>query len=84
MILPLGGNNEESIFPIHKWELEDTISYCKNEYDIVPRPHWIIAEFGGKVSNQYYYYLLVSDAYFRTTIVIIIVFINGLFNFAYM
>ncbi|CAL5194286.1 unnamed protein product [Lathyrus oleraceus] len=48
MILPLGGNNEESIFPAHKWNLEDTISYCKNEYDIVPRPHWIIAEFGGK------------------------------------
>ncbi|KAL5060325.1 hypothetical protein RYX36_031929 [Vicia faba] len=45
MILPLGGNNEESMFPVQKWELEDTISYCKHEYDIVP--HWIIAEFGG-------------------------------------
>ncbi|XP_045795896.1 lysosomal Pro-X carboxypeptidase-like [Trifolium pratense] len=48
MIMPLGGNNEESIFPAQKWELEDTLSYCKHEYHIVPRPHWITTEFGGQ------------------------------------
>jgi lysosomal Pro-X carboxypeptidase len=54
--MPLGGNNEESIFPANKWELEDTISYCKHEYHIVPRPHWITTEFGGQVRNQYFNY----------------------------
>ncbi|XP_039683651.1 lysosomal Pro-X carboxypeptidase [Medicago truncatula] len=47
MIMPLGGNNEESIFPAHKWELEETLSYCKQTYHIDPRPHWITTEFGG-------------------------------------
>ncbi|GAU16131.1 hypothetical protein TSUD_340020, partial [Trifolium subterraneum] len=55
MIMPLGGNNEESIFPAHKWKLEDTLSYCKHEYQyhIVPRPHWITTEFGGQGIKEY-------------------------------
>ncbi|CAL0326723.1 unnamed protein product [Lupinus luteus] len=47
MIMPLGGNNEESIFPESKWSYDDRSSYCQYAYNVTPRPHWITTEFGG-------------------------------------
>lgn len=52
MIMPLGGNNEENIFPAHEWELGDIVSACKHAYHIEPRPHWITTEFGGHVCSK--------------------------------
>ncbi|KAF5473524.1 hypothetical protein F2P56_010128 [Juglans regia] len=48
MIMPTGGNTEESIFPASEWLYENRASYCKNMFEIEPRPNWITTEFGGK------------------------------------
>ncbi|XP_050230413.1 uncharacterized protein LOC126679431 [Mercurialis annua] len=47
MILPTGGSNEESIFPASKWDYNDRVHYCKQRFDIEPRPYWISTQFGG-------------------------------------
>ncbi|KAG5055730.1 hypothetical protein JHK85_008240 [Glycine max] len=47
LIMPLGANNEGSMFPPYKWKLRDVEFYCKRVYHIQPRPHWITTEFGG-------------------------------------
>ncbi|XP_004494225.1 uncharacterized protein [Cicer arietinum] len=47
MIMPLDSNNKESIFPESEWSYKDRSSYCKFEYNVVPRPNWITSEFGG-------------------------------------
>ncbi|KAL2481700.1 alpha/beta-Hydrolases superfamily protein [Abeliophyllum distichum] len=46
MILPTDGNNAESIFPESVWNYNDRAEYCKNGFNIEPRPNWITAEFG--------------------------------------
>lgn len=49
MIMPTGGNNEESIFPESELHYKDRASYCKIAFDIEPRRNWITTEFGGYV-----------------------------------
>jgi len=50
--MPLGANNEGSMFPPYKWKLRDVEFYCKRVYHIQPRPHWITTEFGGHVRSR--------------------------------
>ncbi|KAF8395428.1 hypothetical protein HHK36_019374 [Tetracentron sinense] len=47
MILPTGGNNEESIFPLSQWNYSNRASYCNRLFGIQPRPNWATTEFGG-------------------------------------
>ncbi|XP_038720600.1 lysosomal Pro-X carboxypeptidase-like isoform X2 [Tripterygium wilfordii] len=47
MVLPTGGNNEESIFPASEWSFEGRASFCKMAFNVEPRPNWITTEFGG-------------------------------------
>ncbi|KAH7554125.1 hypothetical protein JRO89_XS12G0116700 [Xanthoceras sorbifolium] len=47
MIMPTSGNNKESIFPASEWDYNGRASFCKNLFDIEPRPNWITTEFGG-------------------------------------
>ncbi|KAJ4705326.1 lysosomal Pro-X carboxypeptidase [Melia azedarach] len=47
MIMPTGGNDKGSIFPASEWDYNDTASYCKDNYHVSPRPHWITTHFGG-------------------------------------
>lgn len=49
MIMPTGGNTEESIFPASEWHYENRATYCKNNFGVEPRPNWIATEFGGHV-----------------------------------
>ncbi|XAR64743.1 Lysosomal Pro-Xaa carboxypeptidase [Bertholletia excelsa] len=47
MIMPVGGNSKESIFPESEWNYDARASFCKDNYDVVPRPTWITTEYGG-------------------------------------
>ncbi|XP_061355173.1 uncharacterized protein LOC133299703 [Gastrolobium bilobum] len=47
MIMPVGGSNNESIFPEYVWSYKTRYDYCKSAYNVEPRPHWITTEFGG-------------------------------------
>ncbi|KAM3689599.1 hypothetical protein ACJW31_09G057700 [Castanea mollissima] len=47
MIMPMGGNNKESIFPESHWNYDNRVTFCKLNYGIIPRPDWITTEFGG-------------------------------------
>uniref|UniRef100_A0A5B6ZY97 Putative lysosomal Pro-X carboxypeptidase-like n=1 Tax=Davidia involucrata TaxID=16924 RepID=A0A5B6ZY97_DAVIN len=47
MVMPTSGNNEDSIFPASEWSYNNRARYCKQVFDIEPRPNWITTEFGG-------------------------------------
>ncbi|CAK9323013.1 unnamed protein product [Citrullus colocynthis] len=47
MILPIGGNTEDSIFPASTWHFADRFNFCKRLYDVEPRRIWIPTHFGG-------------------------------------
>ncbi|XP_054803846.1 uncharacterized protein LOC129307018 isoform X2 [Prosopis cineraria] len=47
MIMPTGGNNEESIFPASEWKYENRVAFCEVAFGTEPRPHWITTQFGG-------------------------------------
>ncbi|KAJ6853763.1 lysosomal Pro-X carboxypeptidase-like [Iris pallida] len=47
LILPTGGNNNESIFPASTYNFTDEANTCQLRYGIPPRPHWLETEFGG-------------------------------------
>ncbi|KAK4419424.1 Lysosomal Pro-X carboxypeptidase [Sesamum alatum] len=46
MILLTEGNTEDSIFPPYNYSYNDRFEFCKNNYNIEPRPTWIPTEFG--------------------------------------
>ncbi|CAK9159866.1 unnamed protein product [Ilex paraguariensis] len=47
MVMTIGGNNQESIFPASESNYGDQAKSCEEYYGVVPRPHWITTEFGG-------------------------------------
>ncbi|XP_051132039.1 uncharacterized protein LOC127252073 [Andrographis paniculata] len=46
MVLLTGGTTEESMFPPSNYTYLDRLEYCKEQYNVVPRPTWIPTEFG--------------------------------------
>ncbi|KAL0374826.1 UNVERIFIED_CONTAM: Lysosomal Pro-X carboxypeptidase [Sesamum radiatum] len=46
MILLTDGNTEDSIFPPYNYSYNDRLVFCKNTFDIEPRPTWIPTYFG--------------------------------------
>lgn len=58
MTMPVGGSNEESIFPASHWSYQNRVSSCKAAYGINPRPYWITTEFGGHVRPYYSLFIL--------------------------
>ncbi|KAL3839317.1 hypothetical protein ACJIZ3_023908 [Penstemon smallii] len=48
MILLTDGNNVDSIFPASNYSYIDRLLYCKDRFDIEPRPSWIPTEFGAR------------------------------------
>nr|GMC86223.1 lysosomal Pro-X carboxypeptidase-like [Ipomoea batatas] len=47
MIMPMDGNNKDSIFPASEWDYNERVQSCKEAFNIEPRPNWITTEFGG-------------------------------------
>ncbi|XP_071910722.1 uncharacterized protein [Coffea arabica] len=47
MILPIGGNNADSIFPPSEWDYAGRAQSCEDALGVQPRPNWITTEFGG-------------------------------------
>ncbi|XP_031128116.1 lysosomal Pro-X carboxypeptidase-like [Ipomoea triloba] len=47
MIMPMDGNNKDSIFPASEWDYNESVQFCKEAFNIEPRPNWITTEFGG-------------------------------------
>lgn len=77
MVMPTGGNTEESIFPASEWEYKNRASNCKMAFGIVPRRNWITTEFGGHVGIIKFHNVS-SLAYLQTyTCINIAVFIYG-------
>ncbi|KAL3532128.1 hypothetical protein ACH5RR_005649 [Cinchona calisaya] len=47
MILPIDGKNKKSIFPAQEWNYTERAQFCRDEFNVQPRPNWITTEFGG-------------------------------------
>ncbi|XP_044507540.1 lysosomal Pro-X carboxypeptidase-like [Mangifera indica] len=47
MIMPVSGNDKESIFPASQWNYNDMVSLCNSLFGAHPRPNWITTQFGG-------------------------------------
>lgn len=51
MILLTGGDTADSIFPAYNYSYNDRLEYCKDAFNIEPRPTWAPIEFGAHVSK---------------------------------
>ncbi|KAL6005361.1 hypothetical protein ACLOJK_005927 [Asimina triloba] len=47
MILTIGGNRADSIFPQSNYNYSNRAKLCEANFGVTPRPHWITTEFGG-------------------------------------
>ncbi|XXG88491.1 hypothetical protein AAC387_Pa12g0691 [Persea americana] len=47
MTMSTDGNDNDSIFPPSQHNYSDRADFCKANFGIKPRPHWITTEFGG-------------------------------------
>ncbi|KAJ3696160.1 hypothetical protein LUZ60_001537 [Juncus effusus] len=47
MVMPMSSNEKTSMFPPYNYNYSDNLDYCKNNFNIVPRPGWVSTEFGG-------------------------------------
>ncbi|XP_019153541.1 PREDICTED: lysosomal Pro-X carboxypeptidase-like [Ipomoea nil] len=46
IIIPVGASSKDSIFPASEWNYSENAKFCKNAFNIEPRPNWITTEFG--------------------------------------
>lgn len=51
MVLLTGGAKEDSLFPASNYSYNGRLEYCKEKYNVVPRPTWAPTEFGAYVSE---------------------------------
>ncbi|MED6206018.1 hypothetical protein PIB30_023086 [Stylosanthes scabra] len=40
MVMPVGVNEDDSMFQPHSFSMKDFINSCKKKYGIIPQPHW--------------------------------------------
>jgi dipeptidyl-peptidase-2 len=49
----LNTNNVTDMFPPRNWTHPDLVDYCKKVYDVIPRPEWLLQEYGsGNISSS--------------------------------
>ena len=54
MVMPIDwGTNNDSMFPLEKFDMQVFIKDCKDKYSVLPRPHWITTYYGGHVRCSY-------------------------------
>ncbi|XP_050213153.1 uncharacterized protein LOC126664686 isoform X2 [Mercurialis annua] len=51
MVMPMTCSND-SMFPPSGYDFKEFSEDCKNKFGVLPRPHWITTEFGGKRMEQ--------------------------------
>ena len=51
MVMPMTCSNE-SMFPPSGFDYKEFVQQCMKRYGVLPRPHWITTEYGGKVSTS--------------------------------
>ncbi|KAJ8429624.1 hypothetical protein Cgig2_012286 [Carnegiea gigantea] len=59
MVMPVvRGTSKESMFPPETFKLSSFIQGCKDKYNVLPRPHWITAYYGGHVCISHYDWII--------------------------
>ncbi|KAI3880093.1 hypothetical protein MKX03_003914 [Papaver bracteatum] len=48
MVMPIGVDGEDTMFQASPFDLKNFSISCQSRYNVKPRPHWILNEFGGK------------------------------------
>ncbi|MCL7031835.1 hypothetical protein MKW94_001074 [Papaver nudicaule] len=55
MVMPIGIGHEEvkdTMFKESPFDLKNFSSFCQSRYNVTPRPHWILNEYGGKQHSK--------------------------------
>ncbi|GAB4847618.1 hypothetical protein Ancab_026679 [Ancistrocladus abbreviatus] len=48
MVMPISyGTSKDSMYPPQPFNLDNYIRYCKQEFGVAPRPHWVTTYYGG-------------------------------------
>ncbi|OIW01984.1 hypothetical protein TanjilG_14015 [Lupinus angustifolius] len=47
MVMPIGIDREDSLFQPNPFNMKEFVNYCKNQYGVVPQPHWVTTYYGG-------------------------------------
>ncbi|GER55613.1 serine carboxypeptidase S28 family protein [Striga asiatica] len=48
MVMPIGGGANDYLFPVAPFDINEYNEYCKSQYGVSPRPHWITTYYGGQ------------------------------------
>ncbi|KAI3933305.1 hypothetical protein MKW98_006664 [Papaver atlanticum] len=48
MVMPIGDDGKDTMFQASPFDLKNFSRSCRSRYNVEPRPHWILNEFGGK------------------------------------
>ena len=49
MVMPIGHDSKDSMFPPAPFNLNKFINECKSLYGVMPQPHWVTTYYGGQV-----------------------------------
>lgn len=48
MVMPIGHDSKDSMFPPAPFNLNKFINECKSLYGVIPQPHWVTTYYGGQ------------------------------------
>ncbi|CAL0318474.1 unnamed protein product [Lupinus luteus] len=53
IVLPIGVDEDDSLFQPSPFNMTDFIDECKKRYGVVPQPHWVTTYYGGPGTGEY-------------------------------
>ncbi|MED6155462.1 hypothetical protein PIB30_005666 [Stylosanthes scabra] len=48
MVMPIGVDEDDSMFQPRRFSMKGFINSCKQQYGIIPQPHWVTTYYGGQ------------------------------------
>lgn len=48
MVMPFCADGVDDMFYPMPWDYDAQVSACKAQWNVTPRPNWIVSQFGGK------------------------------------
>jgi len=48
MVMPICSDGVGDMFESKPWNLTQLTAECRRNWDVDPRPHWIVEQYGGK------------------------------------
>ena len=48
MVMPICGDGIHDMFELQPWNLTEVAAECLKNWNVMPRPRWIVEQYGGR------------------------------------